>query len=274
MSGRIQGRSRARRHALSAIATIAIGCLASGSAYAAPGGANKGNSPGAKQCQKGGWQTLVRSDNTTFAGESDCVAYAAGGGTLVLNTPLQDCKRQLADAGLSEPAGATYVLGTAGDDDLSAELTDGNDVVCGFAGNDSVQSFAVLRGGDVFLGGDGNDDVRALDGGTFVGGAGSDSGGDLSGTVIGGPDDDAFYILYWGTLDGGDGNDSVFETYGGIVNGGAGNDHVGTLLGTFNGGDGDDTVDFLGGFFNGGAGTDSVVSKGEGATCTDVEVGC
>ena len=39
-----------------------------------------GNSPGAKRCQKGGWQSVARADFAAFSGEGDCVAYAATGG--------------------------------------------------------------------------------------------------------------------------------------------------------------------------------------------------
>ena len=34
-----------------------------------------GNSGAAKACQKGGWQTLVRSDGSTFYNQDDCVSY-------------------------------------------------------------------------------------------------------------------------------------------------------------------------------------------------------
>ena len=49
---------------------------------AAVASASGGNSANAKLCQKGGWQTLVRSDGSTFTNEEACVSYAAGGGTL------------------------------------------------------------------------------------------------------------------------------------------------------------------------------------------------
>ena len=42
-----------------------------------------GNSEAAKACQKGGWQTLVRSDGSTFHNQSDCVSYAALGNVLL-----------------------------------------------------------------------------------------------------------------------------------------------------------------------------------------------
>jgi hypothetical protein len=53
----------------------AVVCL-SQAALASAGG---GNSANAKLCQKGGWQTLVRSDGSTFASEEACVSYAAHG---------------------------------------------------------------------------------------------------------------------------------------------------------------------------------------------------
>jgi hypothetical protein len=39
-----------------------------------------GNSPGAKRCQKDGWQLVSRADFAGFSGEGDCVSYAATGG--------------------------------------------------------------------------------------------------------------------------------------------------------------------------------------------------
>ena len=40
-----------------------------------------GKSANAKQCQKGGWTTVVRADGTTFVDRAACLAYAARGGT-------------------------------------------------------------------------------------------------------------------------------------------------------------------------------------------------
>ena len=54
----------------------------------AAAGNKPGNSPNAKLCYKGGWQTLVRQDQTTFASQDDCVSYAAAGGTLTAPAPL------------------------------------------------------------------------------------------------------------------------------------------------------------------------------------------
>jgi hypothetical protein len=48
--------------------------------------AGGGNSAAAKLCQKGGWQTFEQSNGAPFASQSDCVSYAAGGGTLFLPT--------------------------------------------------------------------------------------------------------------------------------------------------------------------------------------------
>ena len=47
--------------------------------------AGGGNSANAKACQKGGWMTWVREDQTGFTNQGGCVSYAAQGGTL---TPL------------------------------------------------------------------------------------------------------------------------------------------------------------------------------------------
>ena len=56
--------------------------------------ADKGrNNDNAKQCQKGGWQTLYTDGGTSFASEQECVSYAAQGGTLTTKTKSQlDCE--------------------------------------------------------------------------------------------------------------------------------------------------------------------------------------
>jgi len=63
------------------VLSIAI-ALAVGVATATAAGPSGGNAANAKLCQKGGWQTLVRSDSTVFTSEEACVSYAANGGTL------------------------------------------------------------------------------------------------------------------------------------------------------------------------------------------------
>jgi hypothetical protein len=61
-------------------AAIMLGTAgASAGAGVAAGG---GNSPNAKSCQHGGWQTWLRRDQTAFANQGDCVSYAAQGGEL------------------------------------------------------------------------------------------------------------------------------------------------------------------------------------------------
>jgi hypothetical protein len=44
--------------------------------------ATASNSDAAHACQQNGWQTLFRGDFSQFANQSDCVSYAANGGTL------------------------------------------------------------------------------------------------------------------------------------------------------------------------------------------------
>jgi hypothetical protein len=62
-----------------------------------------GNAENANLCQNGGWQTLTRSDGSTFANQGDCVSYGAQGGTLVARSQSQlDC----------ESFGGTFVVGT------------------------------------------------------------------------------------------------------------------------------------------------------------------
>ena len=56
-------------------------------AGAVPASAAGGNSANAKLCQKGGWENLVRSDNSAFTDQSTCVSYAAQGGTLAPKPP-------------------------------------------------------------------------------------------------------------------------------------------------------------------------------------------
>jgi hypothetical protein len=44
--------------------------------------AGGGNSQGAKECQQGGWQSLVTSTGSAFSSQEACVSYAATGGAL------------------------------------------------------------------------------------------------------------------------------------------------------------------------------------------------
>ena len=192
-----------------------------------PGG---GNAPSAKACQKGGWQTQVRADGSTFASEQACTSYAATGGVLFAATdpclayttkatangdPFATPETCLAyrTANPGQLVSCTRV-GTSGDDIIADVLS--GDVVCGFDGNDQVAQvfFPTFQQGIVYPGG----------------------------------------IFY-----GGKGADAVHSNTSGVFNGGDGNDHSGVLVGVFNGGDGNDTNSFVtnGGTFNGGDGSDS-----------------
>lgn len=77
--------------------------------------ANK--SVNAKTCQKGGWQTVVRSDQTAFASQDACVSYAARGG--VLTTPTQKSAGQVLCEGIggvfSVPGGGLWACTGAPD---------------------------------------------------------------------------------------------------------------------------------------------------------------
>jgi hypothetical protein len=157
----------------------------------------------------------------------------------------QSCIAALGAVGVSrsEVKDANLVVGTNGDDSFST--TSQRDLVCGLGGNDLLSGEGVLEGGDVFLGGVGNDVVG------FASNVAS------SGTFYGGPGDDS----------------AVFVEPGGSFFGAEGNDSVRTLSGFFNGGAGDDAVrDLLSGStFLGGDGLDTVVNAA-GGTCVDVEV--
>ena len=70
------------RATTTAAVAFALSALAATGTQAAPAGPGPGNSPNAKQCYKGGWQNLVGANGVAFAGEAECVAYAAKGGVL------------------------------------------------------------------------------------------------------------------------------------------------------------------------------------------------
>ncbi len=181
--------------------------------------------------------------------ESRCISEAARAGVLSADT---------------KPGTANFIGGTDGDDRFpSDQLTHGVDVVCGFGGNDVVET---LSHGDIFLGGPGDDRV-IVNGGTFYGGEGNDSAISLhfGGTFNGGIGKDGVNFLQDGTFNGGVGNDSAEWLDRGTFNGGEGTDGVEFLdNGTFNGGEGNDSVHSIsfGGTFNGGPGDDSVTYNG------------
>ena len=167
--------------------------------YAAKGGTlfNANEAP----CLNGGYTNLVTSTGQSFSDQAACVSYVRGGGTLQpkpTGPTLQDCQQELADAGLTEPDNAVYILGTDGDDTLR-QIAGANIVICGFGGNDTVPQH----------------DDRGLN---------RDLGyGDI---VLGGAGADSVYTIYGGTFIGGDGNDHVSNIYAGTFNGGLGCDRV------------------------------------------------
>jgi hypothetical protein len=180
-----------------------------------------------------------------------------------------DCIRQAEHAGVL-PSGPVHVIvGTKGDDNLRAQMIDGTtDLVCGFAGNDSLPQpypdAVDLEAADVFLGGRGDDRV-GLSSGTFIGGAGADKVGiQRGGLVRGGKgDDDHVTALLAGTFYGGAGDDGVTGLdQGAVFHGGRGTDGVTDVDGTFDAGPGDDRVNTVGftGIYYGGSGDDTVVN--------------
>jgi len=69
---------KSRAAAVAIAASLVVPALALASSAGAAG--NSGN---AKSCQKDGWKTLARADNTAFKSQGECVSYATQGGTLV-----------------------------------------------------------------------------------------------------------------------------------------------------------------------------------------------
>ncbi len=113
----------------------------------------------------------MTSTGQSFSDQTTCVSYVRGGGQLQPKptepTPQEQCQQALADAGLTAPADANYILCTAGNDHF--DLTAGNDVICGFGGDDGVNGVGdngldhiEPLEGDISLGGDGNDRVTYL----------------------------------------------------------------------------------------------------------------
>ena len=83
--------------------------LVSGSATAKPG---SGNSANAKLCKS--WQTLYRSDGSSFANKDDCVSYGAMGGVILTEPPtpplpnLVEVDPPSSAAGTYEASGAEF----------------------------------------------------------------------------------------------------------------------------------------------------------------------
>ena len=92
------------RRALIVVAVASLALFAVSTAVAKEGA---GNSENAKLCQKDGWKDLVRADQTTFAGQDECVSYGASGGTPVPPAQFQG-------QALCASYGGTFALGGGG----------------------------------------------------------------------------------------------------------------------------------------------------------------
>jgi hypothetical protein len=116
-------------------------------------------------------------------------------------------------------------------DTFDGQVTEGNDVFCGFRGPNSINT---LDEGDIFIAGE-TSDVVGINNGTFYGQGGGDGVGTNYGTFYGGAGDD-FVIDNFGTYYGQEGNDGVERNYpGATFDGGDGTDFVtienaGTLI--------------------------------------------
>jgi hypothetical protein len=91
------------------VSALSAGLLAEASAK--PSAPGSGNSTNAKQCQKGGWRTLFTSTGGTFTSQDDCVAYAAGGGT-ISDTPTHTLTVSKAGTGSGNVTGAGIDCGS------------------------------------------------------------------------------------------------------------------------------------------------------------------
>ena len=196
---------------------------------------------------------------------------------------IAQAKADLASAGRSLRLARfdRVMLGTSGDDVVdAADLDPGQVLYCGFGGSDQITSREPLRGGDVFVGGAGDDSVLAQVGGLFIGGPGDDSVALLKGgEFLGGADADHVDEIDGGVFRGLDGVDEVADLSSGTFRGGTGGDIVGVMrggayyggagadqvmstiwTGLFDGGDGPDRVDFVepDARFEGGPGRDRV----------------
>lgn len=71
---------------VAAIGAVAVGVGIAAAANGVPGGGN-GNTTAAQLCKNGGWQYLVRADQTPFLDQGECVSYASQGGIPGLPDP-------------------------------------------------------------------------------------------------------------------------------------------------------------------------------------------
>ena len=153
-----------RSFAVLVLILTVLGMLAAPT-LAAPGG----NSTASAACAGEGYRNYTRKDGSTFKNEGQCTKYEAQGNTLVLD-PKARCRQEVIAAGI-DPAGFNIITGTETNGNTEFLTPTAADLICGFGGEDVVDN---LDAGDVFLGGDDNDGVNHMYGGTFNGGAGDD----------------------------------------------------------------------------------------------------
>jgi hypothetical protein len=72
-----------KRSVLFLFVLAVVAALGVGAAMALAGNGNSGN---AKLCQQGGWQTVARSDGSSFSNQDDCTSYGAHGGMILIQT--------------------------------------------------------------------------------------------------------------------------------------------------------------------------------------------
>jgi serralysin len=184
----------------------------------------------------------------------DITTLTAGGKSLSFpGSALSDANIQFVSSFIAG-SGATLAVGTNNGDMLLINTSDDGSFLYGFAGNDAISSSGT--GDSTILGGDGNDGITLVGGGSVDGGAGADTINAGSSTT----DEDTLVVI------GGAGNDQV--SLGGdaatTVTAGAGDDRVfvngdGLLNVTL--GDGNDLFDSLGSgasIVEGGAGADTI----------------
>ena len=175
--------------------------------------------------------------------------------------------------------GDAGILGSDGDNVLTATSASGNNIITARDGNDTINAGG---GNDTISGDGGNDTINGengndtIDGGTgddiIDGGAGNDVITDFSGfsNITGGTGDDTITVTGTGAIiDAGDGADIVTAGAGDDdIDGGAGNDTLsgGAGTNTINGGDGDDIIsdDGAASILNGDAGNDMITYDGTG----------
>ena len=175
--------------------------------------------------------------------------------------------------------GDAEILGSDGDNVLTAtsatgnniiNARDGNDTINAGGGNDTIDGGA---GNDIINGENGNDTIEGAAGDDVIdGGAGDDIITDISGfsNITGGTGDDTITVTGGGSIiDAGDGADIVNGGGGDDdIDGGAGNDTLsgGAGTNTIDGGDGDDIITDGGGasVLNGDAGNDTITHTNNG----------